>query len=442
MKLFSNKSCPYCQRAMIMVKEKGVALQVEEIPLGDAMPQWYKEVNPRETVPTLQVGEKKYVFESDLIARYLDSVSSPTNSLVGSTPYNRHRIEFFLSQVSDLIQAYFALVRDPFNAEKRKAVDDNSEFIEGIIAEHQGSGPYFLDDTFSLADIMVLPFLIRFRAVLGYYAAYDIFKKAPRLKKMYLAAMERPSVKESTLKPEEYIGFFKKYVPVSHVTHSMAPSNVLFVSMLCPFADRARLSCAIKKVDIPLVELDLRQMPVWYPWVNYLETVPTLLTSKGTYVYESQPIVHYIDDEFSQHGPALLPKDADELYFVRFVESNAGHFVGAMFGIMRNPQNKETKEELEWAAGELEKQLAEHRFGAGPFFGGATMNAADVCLLPMLVRLKACTPGLTDGYNLFAKFKLLEALLEAGMATEAGKKVFQPLTNYLQAYTAKFRSSS
>ncbi|RNF24679.1 thiol transferase Tc52 [Trypanosoma conorhini] len=442
LKLFKSKVCPYCQRVAIAAMEKKVKLEEVEVPHGEDMPQWYKELNPRETVPTLQLDGKRCVFESDLIAQYIDGISSPARSLMGSTTYQRHRVEFFLSQVGDLIRAYFTLLRDPFNAEKRKSVDENTKYIEGIFSENQGKGPYFLDEAISMADIILIPFLVCFKPVLSYFSGYDIFQKAPRIKEMYVAALQRPSVKETSPKPEEIITYFKSKVPKSHVTYELAPGYVLFSNKICPFADRARLACALKNVELPTFEVDLKDMPPWYPWINYRETVPTLLTPQGTYVHESQLVVHYIDEEFAHYEPTLLPKDAEEAYFVRYVESNVGYFVGAMFSLLRDPKDKEAKEELEWAAGELEKSLAEHRFGLGPFFGGATMNAADVSLLPMLVRVKACTPAMTDGYDLFAKFQLLSINLEAGLKTIAGKQVFLPLPEYLKAFQAKFARSS
>ncbi|ESL11733.1 thiol-dependent reductase 1 [Trypanosoma rangeli SC58] len=442
LKLFRGKVCPFCQRVTITAMEKKVKLEELEIPLGDAMPQWYKELNPRETVPMLQVDGKTCVFESDLIAQYIDGISSPARALMGSTAYQRHQVEFFLSQVGDLIRAYFTLLRDPFNAEKRKSVDDNTVYIEGIFSANQGTGPYFLDEVISMADIMLIPFLVCFKPVLSYYSGYDVFQKAPRIKEMYLAAVQRPSVKETSPTPEELIDAFKHKVPQSHPTWSLAPGYVLFSNKACPFADRARLACAVKGLKLPTFEIDLMNTPSWYPWVNPRETVPSLLTPQGTYIHESQLIVHYIDGGFPEYGPALLPKDADEAYFVKFAESNVGHFVGAMFSLLRNPKNNDAKEELEWAAGELEKLLAEQRFGAGPFFGGATINAADIALLPMLVRMKACTPAMTEGYDLFAKFKQLAANLEAGMKTMAGKETFLPLPEYLRMFQAKFRPSS
>ncbi|EAN85529.1 putative thiol-dependent reductase 1 [Trypanosoma cruzi] len=442
LKLFKDRLCPFCQRVLITAKEKRVTLEEVEVPLGDDMPQWYKELNPRETVPTLQVDGKKCMIESDLISRYIDRISSPANALMGSSPYQRHRVEFFLGEIGDLVKAYFGLVRDPFNEEKRKSVDNNTAYIEDIIAEHQGDGPYFLDDTFSMAEVMVVPFLACFRPVLSYYCGYDIFHNAPRLKKMYVTSMQRTTVKETISKPEEYIIGFKSKVPKSHVTWSLAPGYVLFVNKYSPFSDRPRLACALKNIDLPMLEIDLKQLPPWFRWFNQRETVPTLLTPQGTYVHESQLIVHYLDDGFPEHGPALLPKDADGSYHVRFVESNVDYFMDAMYSFIKDPKNMNAKEEFDWAAGELEKLLAEHQFGEGPFFGGATMNAADVSLVPMLVHLKACTPELTEGQDLLANYKLLAAAAEAGLTSEAGKKVFLSLSEYSSIYKTFLRPSS
>ncbi|PWU86681.1 putative thiol-dependent reductase 1 [Trypanosoma cruzi] len=160
LKLFKDRMCPYCQRVLITAKEKRVKLEEVEVPLGDDMPQWYKELNPRETVPTLQVDGKKCMIESDLISRYIDRISSPANALIGSSPYQRHRVEFFLSEIGDLIKAYFGLLRDPFNEEKRKSVDHKPHISKVSLQNIRGMDHIFLMTRFPWLKLWSFHFLL------------------------------------------------------------------------------------------------------------------------------------------------------------------------------------------------------------------------------------------------------------------------------------------
>lgn len=432
-KLFAADLCPYCHRAFIVAAEKKVAYEKVSIPLGDAMPDWYKKLNPNESVPTLTAGEdnKKVFFESNLIAQYLDSVGSPSGSLMGSTPYQRHRVDFFLSEVGDLIGAFYGVLRDPFNAEKRKSLDDNIQYLEGIIGDTQKKGPFYLDDAFSMADVALLPFLIRMKSVLAYYAGYDIFAKAPRMKALWEAGKDRPSVAADTTTPEEYIRFYLKFVPNSLPIHASSGKPVLYGSKFCPFVDRARLACALKKYDVFYIEVPLHPEAEWLKYVNPRETVPVLVTPQGEPVHESQLVAHYIDTVTNTGRPLLPLDDAEAEYKVRYFITNVGYFVGGMFGYISNTDSKEAKEEFVWAAQQLEKLLAEEPFGPGPFFGGQQMNAGDVALLPMLVRAKVYAPERTAGFEILADFPRLNQLLEAGSATEEAKSVFLDKETYV-----------
>ncbi|KPA76838.1 Thiol-dependent reductase 1 [Leptomonas pyrrhocoris] len=438
LKLYVGATCPFCHRVEIAAHEKKVAYERVVVGLREDMPQWYKEINPRETVPTLEVGEaKRLVFESTLIAQYFDNIGTPAGSLMGSSPLQRHRIEFFLSQMGDFIGAAHQLLGDPLSAEKRKAVAENAAYVDGLLAANQTTGPFYFDEEFTMADVALVPFLVRLRPAMMYYSGYDVFNKAPRMKALWAAAAQRPSVRETTLPSDQCVENYRHLVPESAPMMGANGGYVLYGNKACPFVDRARLACALRRFKPYYVEIALHPQPEWYKFINPRETVPALFTPEGEAVHESQLIANYVDG-IATEGAALLPRgDADKEYEVTFFIDNASNFVGAMYYFTSHPEDKDTKAELLWAAGELEKQLAKHPFGEGPFFGGTQMNLGDVSVLPFLVRLKAYTPALTAGYNLFSEFPLLSGLLEAGMASAEGKEVFLPLNEYLEGTLAR-----
>ena len=73
--LISAVTCPWVQRAVIMLRAKGVDFDVTYINLREK-PDWFLEISPHGKVPVLKVGDE-VLFESNAIAEYLDEVFEP-----------------------------------------------------------------------------------------------------------------------------------------------------------------------------------------------------------------------------------------------------------------------------------------------------------------------------------------------------------------------------
>ena len=74
LKLISHKLCPYVQRAVIALKEKGVAFERVDIDLANK-PDWFLKVSPLGKVPVLTVASDKgevALFESNVICEYIE----------------------------------------------------------------------------------------------------------------------------------------------------------------------------------------------------------------------------------------------------------------------------------------------------------------------------------------------------------------------------------
>ena len=61
LKLISHKLCPYVQRAVIALTEKGVPFERIDIDLANK-PDWFLAISPLGKTPVLQVGDKA-IFE-------------------------------------------------------------------------------------------------------------------------------------------------------------------------------------------------------------------------------------------------------------------------------------------------------------------------------------------------------------------------------------------
>lgn len=441
-RLYWNKICPFVQRAWIAAIEKNVTLELIEVPLGGETPEWYKKINPRETVPTLQHGDT-LIFESNLIAQYLDDQFEPKQSLFPGSAYDRHRVRFFIEQVGEFVgYAYDFLMTGPLAegaAEKLADFEWNVKNIEKLLIEQSPRGPFFLGETFSLADIALVPFLDRFRYTLAAYCnGYDLFASAPRTKALLDAAFLRPSVFQTSQSAAFYIDAYKSYGKLEETPRPFK----LYSNPLCPFAERTRIAAALKKVAVEIIDIDLQNKPEWYEKdVNPRGTVPALVIPGGSVVHESNLIVSYFDEEFPNQGPQLVPTGALQRYQLNFFLDNLGGFTSAVYGFLLSKGAEDKREALKSAAAVAEGLLVEQ--SPGPFFFGAEPSLADIAVIPHLVRLGSSLVELGGGYTtFFADFPRLGALDAAARAHPVIGQVLQEPVSYLETMRQRVKSDS
>src|ERR1700736_6747851 len=108
LKLISHKLCPYVQRAVIALTEKGVAFERVDIDLANK-PEWFLSISPLGKTPVLQVGDTA-IFESAVILEYLEETQQKL--LHPADPLRRaeHRgwIEFGSAVLGDIAGFYAA----------------------------------------------------------------------------------------------------------------------------------------------------------------------------------------------------------------------------------------------------------------------------------------------------------------------------------------------
>ncbi|MBI4725380.1 MAG: glutathione S-transferase family protein, partial [Rhodomicrobium sp.] len=115
LELISNHLCPYTQRAVIQLFEKGV----EEfdriyIDLSDK-PAWFRELSPFGKVPVLRTKDGA-LFESAIICEYLEETLP--QPLHPQSPFERGRhrawIEYSSSIIADVYGFYTAPAEECF----------------------------------------------------------------------------------------------------------------------------------------------------------------------------------------------------------------------------------------------------------------------------------------------------------------------------------------
>src|SRR6478752_7424865 len=116
LKLISHKLCPYVQRAVIALTEKGVAFERIDIDLANK-PEWFLAISPLGKTPVLQVGVSA-IFESAVILEYLEETQPkplhPADPLVRAE--HRGWIEFGSAVLNDIAGFYAAKDEATFKA--------------------------------------------------------------------------------------------------------------------------------------------------------------------------------------------------------------------------------------------------------------------------------------------------------------------------------------
>jgi glutathione S-transferase len=207
LKLISHKLCPYVQRAVIALNEKGVPFERIDIDL-DNKPDWFLKISPLGKVPVLQVGDKA-VFESAVILEYLEETLP--NPLHPKDPLTRaeHRawIEFGSAVLGDVWGLETAIDEPAFKAKANQAAEKFTRLEARLVA-----APWFDGDKFSLVDAVFAP-VFRYFDTFDEIGDFGILNGKPKIARWRMSLRERPSVRNavSTEYSTLLLAFMKKH---------------------------------------------------------------------------------------------------------------------------------------------------------------------------------------------------------------------------------------
>ncbi|HLI22295.1 MAG TPA: glutathione S-transferase family protein [Stellaceae bacterium] len=190
--LVSFKTCPWVQRAAIVLREKKIDFEFRHIE-PDNRPDWFLAISPHKKVPVLRVDDKISLFESNAIAEYLDETIAPR--LHPEDPVqravNRAWTDYVPTFAESVTGAAYAATEEGYN----KALEKGTvafERIEKALAT-QNAGPFFNGAKFSLVDAGYAPFLQRYY-YLDRVKKIGQIEKYPRVEAWAKALLARPSV--------------------------------------------------------------------------------------------------------------------------------------------------------------------------------------------------------------------------------------------------------
>jgi glutathione S-transferase len=203
--LVSFKTCPWVQRAAIVLREKKIEFEFRHIE-PDNRPDWFLAISPHKKVPVLRIDDSISLFESNAIAEYLDETIQPR--LHPADPVqraiNRAWTDYVPTFAQGVTASGYAMNEDGYKkalAEVPVAFDRLEKALE-----KQGAGPFFNGAAYSLVDASYAPFLQRY-TMLERIKPTSAIDKFPRLKAWRDALMARPST--HSFSPAEFEALYR-----------------------------------------------------------------------------------------------------------------------------------------------------------------------------------------------------------------------------------------
>lgn len=203
--LISNPLCPYTQRAVIQLAEKGIACERVYIDLANK-PDWFLAISPLGKVPVMRVGDTT-LFETVAICEYIED-THPVLPLHPAEPLDRARhrswVEFASAVIADIYGFYMAPDAETF----ARQIDTLRTRFRRL--EHQlGAGPYFAGASFGLVDAAFAP-IFRLFDTFDRIGDFGPFAGLERVLAYRAALAERASVRDSAA--PDYARIFRQYL--------------------------------------------------------------------------------------------------------------------------------------------------------------------------------------------------------------------------------------
>ena len=193
--LISHHLCPYVQRASIALTEKGVAFERVNVDLANK-PDWFLRLSPLGKTPVLLVategGHDEVLFESAIIADYLDEVHPPRLHPEDALQRARHRA--WVEYASAVLNTIWGFYTAPDAAALARREDELRAMFATVEAElEKHAGPWFAGDKFSLVDAAFAP-AFRYFDTFERIRRFGFFDQVPRVRAWRAALAQRASV--------------------------------------------------------------------------------------------------------------------------------------------------------------------------------------------------------------------------------------------------------
>ena len=204
--LVSFKTCPWVQRAAIVLREKKIDFEFRHIE-PDNRPDWFLAISPHKKVPVLRLDDRISLFESSAIAEYLDETVAPR--LHPEDPIaravNRAWTDYLPTFASIVTAGAYADTQADYERATAR-IPEPFERLEKAL-EKQDGGPFFNGAGYALVDAAYAPFLQRY-LFLDRVRKLGHIENFPRLDAWAQALVARPST--HTFPPDAFEELYRQ----------------------------------------------------------------------------------------------------------------------------------------------------------------------------------------------------------------------------------------
>ncbi len=205
MELISFKLCPFVQRAVIILKNKKIDVDITHIDISNP-PEWFKKLSPLGQVPILKVGDK-VVFESSVIQEYIDEVTPP--SLHPEDVLLKAQNRAWIAFAGEVLEGPLKMIR----AKDAKAYEDaKADMLTklGRLEDAHSGQDFFNDNEFHLIDAAYAPLFMRLD-LLNKICGMIFLENLPKLQAWSKNCLARTDVQDSVVKelPQMFKGMIK-----------------------------------------------------------------------------------------------------------------------------------------------------------------------------------------------------------------------------------------
>lgn len=211
LKLMSAEVCPFAQRTLILLAEKGLDFDLLEVDLSNK-PDWFNAASPYSKVPVLVHGDVT-LYESAIINEYLDE-AFPDPVFLPESPAQRADARIWIDYDNTKFVPLFYKVLLEKNVDRRQRLADSLVnallFLEANALAKRRLGPYWMGESFSLVDMALYPHFERF-GVLEHYRGISIPESCGAVREWIAAVAERPCVTKSAHGLDYHIEAYAHY---------------------------------------------------------------------------------------------------------------------------------------------------------------------------------------------------------------------------------------
>ncbi|XP_062583696.1 uncharacterized protein LOC134245435 [Saccostrea cucullata] len=212
LKFYCAWFCPFAQRVWIALLEKRVDFDYIEYNPYSGNTAEFLRLNPRGLVPVLEVNGRA-VYESDICIEFIDEYGGQANKLLPSDPVERANTRIICGFISrEIIPAFYGMLLKQDKNTQEKIKSELLKSLKTLMEFKSDSSTFFGGDRLGMADIMLVPFALRF-PVLKHHRGFEVpqggnFKS---FHKWMSACKEQPSIVKSSRDIDKAIMVYQSY---------------------------------------------------------------------------------------------------------------------------------------------------------------------------------------------------------------------------------------